>query len=133
MRWRHSFSIFYVTAKEKRLCPFAWFRLNGHQHQEAIDRYLVAYTDRVICYIFNECFDNNEISLNLVRYIASIFRPFTCSVVTYRYGFGRLISQTSLITTEFRSVCDRKPIRADTFYVVFQIFPSRQHSACHAV
>ena len=30
LRWPHSFSIFYVTAKEKRLCPFAWFRLNGH-------------------------------------------------------------------------------------------------------
>ena len=47
LRWPHSFSIFYVTAKEKRLCPFAWFRLNGHQHQEAIDRYFVAYTDRM--------------------------------------------------------------------------------------
>ena len=35
------------------------------------------------------CFDNNEISLNLVRYIASIFRPLTCSVVIHRYGFGR--------------------------------------------
>ena len=34
-------------------------------------------------------FDNNVISLNLVRYIASIFRPLTCSVVIYRYGFGR--------------------------------------------
>ena len=51
--------------------------------KEVIDRYLVAYTDRVICCIFNECFDNNEISLNLVRYIASIFRPLTCSVVIY--------------------------------------------------
>ena len=44
---------------------------------------------RVICCIFNECFDNNEISLNLVRYISSIFRPLTCSVLIYRYGFGR--------------------------------------------
>ena len=79
---------FYVTAKGKRLCPFAWFRLNGHQHH---DRSVSCglYSDRVICCIFNECFDNNEISLNLVRYIANIFRPLTCSVVIYRYGFDR--------------------------------------------
>ena len=75
--------------ERKEVMPFAWFRLNGHQHQEAIDRYLVAYTDRVICCIFIECFDNIEISLNLVWYIASIFRPLTCSFVVYRYGFGR--------------------------------------------
>ena len=36
-----------------------------------------------------ECFDNDEISLNLVRYLAGIFRPLTCSVVIYRDGFGR--------------------------------------------
>ena len=37
----------------------------------------------------NDCYAGYEISLNLVRYIASIFWPLTCSVVIYRYGFGR--------------------------------------------
>ena len=47
------------------------------------------------------------------------------------------VKRTSIpneLMAEFRSVYNRKPIRADTFYVVFQVYHmSRQHSACHAV
>ena len=71
------------------VAPFVFDFLRHGERKEVMTVGIKRRSIGILCCILNECFDNNEISLNLVRYRASIFRPLTCSVVVYRYGFGR--------------------------------------------